>query len=831
MREKSARPCGREYYCLFVCLCIVVAGVSPSHAVDLSELPRGKVAALFSDTVPEKGTPAGFFNKTSCKGWDYDHRSIVVDLGKICLINEVRLEADGHSDIQPHVDNVALYVSLDNKQYTKVNAQFGLLPGSDSNVVWIGRFSGLDVCARYIKAHNGYGGTATGFFCQTDHADMVRVFSREPEFIPPRIEGLAIPSWLASGIVPAVLRVSCPEDIPVCLNTKVTHIATRLTRESDFQINTNESVISLDLSDLTPGDIEIVAELTLGDMSLVVDQMRFKRRLFEKIHHSLDPTTRTMSPNHAVLLCDIRDYYPYPPATPSKEYSTVWGQTGYLVRGNQPFAKSMVLSWPYQGRFAMTVGVTKQTHYLKASFGDNSQERVRFQTNCLADDDSTLGEIYLGTFRNHSSEDLRIKITPPPDGWLAYLKVEPHSLPSWLKPDGMGSKRVILDNDGFSVFYLGMCKNSAEMSDFTNLYRNTDIQGVIWCVGSLLEVNYQSKHAPMFFENCTDFGRPADRLVHDVVRDYAKNGEDTLDVAIRTARENNLFCWAGLRMNHTPHPVYTQGYQQPLYQAFQDYLIYETPDRRGNCVSYAFPEIRQHVISIFAELIDRNPDGILVELTRNPPFVGFHPELVAKYRKIKGLSLNQAIDPGDPLWSKLKCDPMTRLMRQLRNIAKLHEKQSGQKLAVAVHVTNSGMYADGIDLRQWVEENLIDVIVVGSAGLGGVSSKTFTDLVAGHDVLLYGHINAWFGGHDPTPEEEQAKARGDRVQKEGGATESDVYKQLAYDYYQGGFDGVYMWDAWMMMDLITELGDREALYQWFCYQKSADAESEPISLR
>lgn len=804
--------------------------LSSTYAEKFSELPSGKFAALFSDVEPETGTPASFFKKTSCRGWDYDNRSIVVDLGKICFVNEVRLEADGCSDILPHVDEVGLYVSLDNKKYTKVDSQFKLLAGNDGELAWVARFSGFQVFARYIKAHNSYGGTSTGFFSKTDHADMIKVLSVNPDCNPPRIESLNLPSWLSKERASAILEISNSKNIPVHLKTKIVHIDENIFKEYDFQIKSTRSEIGLNLSDLPSGNIEITAYLISDKTGLAVDQKILQRKLFERVHDSLDLSVRKLPENHAVLLRDMRKLCPYSSAITSKRYFNVWGNKGYLAKSNHPFVKEMVLVWPFQGEFAITAGVTNKTDCLKVSLGDSCKKDLRFTVKNIGENETDLTEVYLGTFRNESQHVKRITIAPSSDGFLGYLKIEPYLPPSWLKGDGLREKRVIIDNDGFSAFYLGMLKDSADMYSFTRFYKSTDIQGLVWCVGNPVEVNYESKIVPMRFEDCDIFPRSGDREVHDVIRDYAKRGEDTLDAAIRISHENNLFCWASLRMNYSPNPIYTKDYTPRFYQKKQNYLLYKTLDQRGKCLSYAFAEVREHVVDIYTEILDRNPDGVLVELTRYPPFVGYHPDIVAKYRKKRNVLSNKTIDVSDPVWLELKSEPMTELMRRLRNIARTHEAKTGQKITVAVHVSNSGMYEDGIDLKQWVKEDLIDVIIVGNGGLGGVSTNLFTDLVANYNIKLYGHIHAWFGGHDPTPEEEKAKAQGKRIQKEGGHTNVDVYKKLAFDYYQGGFDGVYMWDAWMMFDLITKLGDRESIYQWYYYQQPANITSEAITV-
>lgn len=291
--------------------------------------------------------------------------------------------------------------------------------------------------------------------------------------------------------------------------------------------------------------------------------------------------------------------------------------------------------------------------------------------------------------------------------------------------------------------------------------------------------------APLYFEGTERFPRGEARRVHDAVRGYIDAGEDTLDAMIRLCRENDLLCFASLRMNRAPNPVYDEGRPLSQYDQLKPYRIYEKPGTRGKHLSYAFPEMRRHALGLFEEMVERGPDGILAEFTRVPPYVGYHPTLVRRFRE------RYRLQGGEPL---------TELMRGLRAASNSHRRRTGRRIRVAAHVFHERLMEDcAIDIDTWIDEGLIDVLVVSS-------KLAFMDLTPWHipafakkaqakGITLFCQIDSHYGGHDPTPEEERRRARGEKVRTEAGRVTDHYYRLTASEFYRQGTDGVLVWDG------------------------------------
>ena len=530
-------------------------------------------------------------------------------------------------------------------------------------------------------------------------------------------------------------------------------------------------------------------------------------------------------------------------------YQTVAGAIGKMVELTNPMAMGLVLQWSHAGHYAVTAGVAADTDKLKVKFGYDSpvicrERKTAHNVSVKNDNEICLNEIYLGSFKNDGG-DIRIRIELPKGGKVAYLKFSPFSQPAWPKTNIKGNSRVLIDNDGHSVFYMNMFTNQADMANYTGKYRNTDIQGVVWCVGDTVEVNYKSRIAPLCFGGVTDFQRPPDKRIHDIVRYYIATGKDTLDAAIEVCRNNGLSCLVSLRMNKSVNPTYDYGRSFPLYEKFRSMFVYKQDGTRGTYLSYGFKKIRDHALSLIAEVAERDPDGIILDFTRCPPYVGFHPDLVNKFtekfnkfkpefRETYNIDKNKPIDPDDPRWLKIKSEPLTELMRKVRKIVDKKREENPGFLSV-VHVFHKRLLREsGIDINTWIDEGLIDVLIIGSSlaysKLVPWSMPEFAYRAKKNGITVYCQLDSHYNGHDPTPAEERARARGEKVVVEARNVTEEYYRKTAYKFYAEGADGVLIWDGFFNLGVVPELGNRDKLYEWNCYELAARQHKEVVNI-
>ena len=646
--------------------------------------------------------------------------------------------------------------------------------------------------------------------------------------------GCVLPRWAEAGIVPVRLQADiAPAATAALVRADLRNDAAGYHKQVEFKPPRGGRILELPLEDAPPGELSVVLTLHIGAKRLRVDRCEGSITMFSRIHRALGSDMPEIKHGEAVLL---RNMAPLAECRPRAlrvlPYTTVTGENGAMAQPVGHLAMGFVVYWPYPGRFALTAGVSEDTAGVSVQFGHRAPETWKAGRPVPDGSAARLHEIYLGAFTN-DQRDCRLRIGLPRGGRLAYLKAVPYPAPEWPVSKLAGNRRVLLDNDGYSVFVLDMFLDAADMAAYTAKYRDTDIQGVIWCVGNNLEVNYSSRLAPLYLEGTTDFPSASAKKVHDAVRRYVDAGEDTLDASIRICHENDLLCFASLRMNKAPSPVYDKDRPFELYERFKDMRIYETPTARGTNLSYAFEEVRSHALALLKEMAQRRPDAILLEFCRCPPHVGFHPELVAKFRRLHNVPAETPIDPSDPRWLAIKSEPLTQLMREVRAMARDQHTRSGKPMSVAAHIFHERLLEESaIDIDTWLEEGLVDILLVSSKleymRLEPWSIEPFTELVRGKPITVYGEIDSHYGGHDPTPEEEAARKRGEKVDSGSREVTIDYYRKRAHDLYRQGSDGVMIWDGFFNLGIVHRLGDRDGLDEWYRFERPARAYSETV---
>jgi hypothetical protein len=638
----------------------------------------------------------------------------------------------------------------------------------------------------------------------------------------------AAPLYAAQGQVP--LRIQLKEPVPpsVSLYLQISNLDKKWQKEQCIAVEGKIFTVKADLIECPPGRISIGIKLVSSKLKQALASWNGDIFLYRKQYSTFDGLKK-LEPDQTLILRDMPSLAESQPGElRTTPYTTLTGEKGIIAAPTNPLGMGFIVNFPLHGRYVMLAGVALGTNEVSVQFGFSKPEIWRkIQWNPSVPSNTFL-EVYLGLFDSAAAET-RLRVGLRNGGSLGYLRFVPYTEPGWPHSLLKGNRRVLVDNDGFSVFYMGMFGTPQAMRRYMEKYRGTDIQGLIWCVGNPLEVGFKSKYAPIFFEGCKQFPRPGDQRVYQAITRFLADGQSPLDTAIKICRENKLMCLASLRMNRGPNVIYDQNRSFPVYEKFKKSRVITGHGTNSN-ISYGNPEYRTHILNLLREISTHNPDGVLLDFTRCPPYIGFYPTLVAEFRKKYKLPDNAAINPKDPRWLKMKAAPITDLLRRTR---KMLDKQSKgftrQKLAV--HIYQDQRYlGSGLDIRTWIDEKLVDIIVIASqhefTSLAPWKLPDFIARAKQNGIVVYAHIDSHFGGHDPTPEEAKALERGEKIVREAKNVQAEYYKKRAYELYSQGTDGVYIWDGFYNLGSITRLGDRDKLYLWQRWTNPSENQSE-----
>jgi hypothetical protein len=342
------------------------------------------------------------------------------------------------------------------------------------------------------------------------------------------------------------------------------------------------------------------------------------------------------------------------------------------------------------------------------------------------------------------------------------------------------SRGIILNNDGNDSLTAPndpLLTHEKFLEQRTTALAGTQVSTLFYCTGVF---NFYSHHSAE-----TDPLRYTTKERRDQGWELGERGPDTLATIVDFGHRHGMEVFWSMRMNDT-HDSYTPHLLCPWKKEHPDWLLAKKGDKRirsGNgrwsAVNYEIPEVREKVLRILTDVAERyNVEGIELDYFRHPIF--FQPQIF-----------------GQPV-TPVQRDLLTDMMRKVRKMADERAAARGRPLLIAIRVPDSVEYCSGvgIDLTRWLEEDLVDLLVVG----GYFQLNPWeTSVALGHKygVPVYPSLD------DPRfkDEESQTLRRSDAC-----------YRARALEAWTAGGDGVYLFNFFdPHSPLLKELGDPKSL--------------------
>jgi hypothetical protein len=211
----------------------------------------------------------------------------------------------------------------------------------------------------------------------------------------------------------------------------------------------------------------------------------------------------------------------------------------------------------------------------------------------------------------------------------------------------------------------------------------SQVDGIAWDIGgSPLASPYPSRILPAVF--------------HPLIRQWLDQGIDWVEQLVAATRSRRLEVFWNHRICEVeclPNGGVSRV-PQPLKVAHPDWVLPATWWPQGTW-NLAAPGLREYQVSVLRELAERyDLDGIQIDYSRHLPCL-----------------------PVGHQW-ELR-DQVTIFMRQLRRMTLEVAQRRGRPLLLAAKVpqTVGGCHIDGFDLQSWGEQNLVDVLTLGSRSM------------------------------------------------------------------------------------------------------------------
>ena len=188
------------------------------------------------------------------------------------------------------------------------------------------------------------------------------------------------------------------------------------------------------------------------------------------------------------------------------------------------------------------------------------------------------------------------------------------------------------------------------------------------------------------------------------------NGDtrDSIQTVLDWCKDNNReFMWS-MRMNDTHDKDYEVKYLDSFKQAHPDWLV----SSRETCaidlqlgalwsaLDYEEPGVRQRSYDLLREVIlNYDVNGIELDFSRHSVYFA---QVVCNAEDAHPENLER----------------MNNFMRNLRTLTEQVSAEKGEPILIAIHVADSMDYckAIGLDVEQWMEEDLVDVVSIRTYG-------------------------------------------------------------------------------------------------------------------
>ncbi|MBI5381803.1 MAG: hypothetical protein HZA31_07880 [Opitutae bacterium] len=371
----------------------------------------------------------------------------------------------------------------------------------------------------------------------------------------------------------------------------------------------------------------------------------------------------------------------------------------------------------------------------------------------------------------------------------AEAQVSPQPAPAltgkaWRAPALNRPRRIIFNNDGNDPI-TKIRRPSVEdmLAARTAPLAGTHVDTISYCTFSAGFGN---------FSHFTKVGQlhlaKEDIFAHNQMPALVEAGIDPLRVMVDFAHAHRMECFWSMRMNDTHDGGKTgQGpvlfKNNKLKREHPEYLLGkpDQPLKHGSwsAVNYARAEIRELAFRYVEEVCQNyDVDGVELDFFRHPVFF-------------------PSTGRGEPA-TAAECAQMTDLMRRIRTMAENVGHARGRPILIAMRVPDSAEYARaiGLDLAQWLADDLLDLLVVSSY-LQLNDWEYSVALARKHGVKIY-----------PSLDESRLK---DKAAVAPRMTDL-AYRGRAANIWAAGADGVYLFNLFdPHRKLWRELGDPAAL--------------------
>lgn len=410
-----------------------------------------------------------------------------------------------------------------------------------------------------------------------------------------------------------------------------------------------------------------------------------------------------------------------------------------------------------------------------------------------------------------------VEIAPLPNlpANVCYVKLVPlteEEARTWTAaraPGPRATRTSIATFDGHSWIFPYDPRTAAELAEEFRGFEGSDIGKWWFQVAGADLVCYPSEVGTYPGEGTTDFPLKAYEDYTRSLEALFENGIHPLQVAREAARAQGVEFHVMLRpAGWAGSMPYEETFNSKFYYAHPEWRCVDRDGTPTFFMSYAVPEVRLHLLEIFRETLEFQPEGVGFLFNRGMPMMLWEDAFCERFKQMHDADA-RAVPEDDPRIFETRAAIMTEFMTEVRALLDETALAQGRKEAYRVSLGTFSKEADnqkfGFDLPLWIQRGLVDELAV--AWFAYHTSFTQPDMAyyqritAGTKVGVYPFVISWKTGK---PQELCKKVVG---------------------HYMAGARGIAIWDpkvekrwhegsAGNVFDVLSRLGHRGDMVRW-----------------
>ena len=335
------------------------------------------------------------------------------------------------------------------------------------------------------------------------------------------------------------------------------------------------------------------------------------------------------------------------------------------------------------------------------------------------------------------------------------------------------TRRMIQLIDGHGVFSAlpWNIQTTDALREFVEGYRHSDFRMIMWGAnGGDLTFYPTTKVGRFILNNDAPSPTPGDKRALDNHNALAKAGvPNPFEVVLKHCHD------IGLEF-HLYYRMALADCRDPVaWTSAETFWLKEHPECRMlakdgtpmGLASYAFPQVRDFMVSLIEEGMQYDIDGVNICLIRGPEYVGYEQPVIDDFKKLHGEDPRDLPDHEERL-QELRTGYMTEFFRAVRKAADKRGDERGRKIQVSTYVESSDEHMQyfGYDCYTWIEEKLVDFVFVlgyGTPRLLALADKMgckrylqaakSAGAAVGNakNAYAHGHEGVWFWDGDMLP--------------------------------------------------------------------------------